>query len=87
MDFNKLVELVTDCTDRNDHNTARHLISVEYNFCKLAKAYEGITAIQDAFGYLPNGVYETRYELDQQLKYKMMEKLEVEDFDKLWGSL
>lgn len=52
-------------TDRNDHDAARVLVAKTMNNKKMLAAYEGIQAINNFLGHMPQEISKVRYNIDK----------------------
>jgi hypothetical protein len=62
-----VLKKIEKMTDRNDHNGARILTAKTIKNKKMLDAYEGTKKVAQFFGHMPQGLLDTRYQIDQMM--------------------
>ena len=84
----KFLEDLADMTDRNAHSEARLEVAKFIKHKQLIKAYQGILDINQSLGYMPNGMSDARYTIDQKhLLPALQSKLGREGASMIWSRL
>lgn len=82
------LEKLRDLTDSNYHTEARLEVAKFLKNKKLVKVYQGMKDIQDALGFMPNGISEARYQIDKDFLYPAAaQKLGRQGASQVHGSL